>query len=107
MTKIAINGYGRIGRNIVRVLKDRGHQGLELCHGLAGGGRQLRAGPGDVLPLLLQGLDHGSNLLGLHRTGRRAEAVQVEQVGGRVGHPGIVTPPRIAGSPFTEGPCSS
>lgn len=30
MTKIAINGYGRIGRNIVRVLKDRGYQDLEL-----------------------------------------------------------------------------
>ena len=26
MTKIAINGYGRIGRNIVRVLRDRGHE---------------------------------------------------------------------------------
>ena len=30
MTKIAINGYGRIGRNIVRVLRDRGHENLEL-----------------------------------------------------------------------------
>ena len=30
MTKIAINGYGRIGRNIVRVLRDRGYENLEL-----------------------------------------------------------------------------
>lgn len=30
MTKIAINGFGRIGRNILRVLADRPDQGLEL-----------------------------------------------------------------------------
>ncbi|MCK6095690.1 type I glyceraldehyde-3-phosphate dehydrogenase [Micrococcus sp. EYE_162] len=30
MTKIAINGYGRIGRNAVRVLLEQGHDDLEL-----------------------------------------------------------------------------